>query len=146
MTLLTQVFVEQGSGIPDASAFDVLENAIQQGKVRYLMALQEGGHVIGVVSLTFGFSTVRMTPFAILGDLYVHPGHRGRGAAAQLLRSAMDAAHAEGCAYMITMTADGMEGIFERCRWQRGKTLIHFEIDPEGAPPSLTLTGDITFD
>ncbi len=146
LMLLTQVFVERGAGMPDRAAFDVLENAIQQGKVRYLMALEEGGRVIGVVSLTFGFSTIRMKPFALLADLYVHPGHRGRGAAAMLVRSAMDEAHSAGCDYIVTETAGGMEGIFERCGWAEGKAVMRFDVDLEGPPPSLNITGEITFD
>lgn len=145
LPLLSQFFVESGVTVPDAAAFEALEGAIRQDRIRYFMCM-EAGRVIGVVSLTFGFSTFRMRPFALLGDLYVHPGHRGRGAAAAMVLAAMDGAHREGCAYVSTLAAQKMEGIFERYGWTRTPQALTCEINLEGAPPSLTLTGDITFD
>ncbi len=145
LQLLSQVFVEQGVGMPDKEAFDALENAIKSGRVRYYMALEED-RVVGVVSLTFGFSTIKMKPFALLGDLYVHPGHRGRGAAAALVMSAMDDAHRNGCDYMTTQTAEGMEGIFERYGWVQEARVLRYPVDLDGPPPSLKITGEITFD
>lgn len=143
--LLTQVFVEQGVGMPDMQAFETLESAIKSGRVRYFMAL-EGDRVVGVVSLTFGFSTIRMRPFALLSDLYVHPGHRGRGAAASLVVAAMDDAHREKCDYVSTQTAEGLEGIFERYGWSRDVRTMIYNVDLDGPPPSLKITGDFTFD
>lgn len=145
LALLSQVFVEQGVGMPDTAAFDDLENAIKSGRVRYFMALEQD-RVVGVVSLTFGFSTIRMKPIALLGDLYVHPGHRGRGAAAALIMAAMDNAHRERCDYVTTQTAEGMEGIFERYGWATSNRTLLYDVDLEGAPPSLKITGDFTFD
>ncbi|MCP4873217.1 MAG: GNAT family N-acetyltransferase [Proteobacteria bacterium] len=145
LPLLSQVFVEQGVGMPDKEAFDTLENAIKSGRVRYFMAL-ESDRVVGVVSLTFGFSTVRMKPFALLSDLYVHPGHRGRGAAAALVVAAMDDAHRERCDYVSTQTAAGLEGIFERYGWSSDVRTMIYHVDLEGPPPSLKITGDFTFD
>ena len=93
LPLLSQFLIESGSELPEARDLELLDNAIRQDKVRFYMALEGEERVVGVVSLTLGFSTMRMQPFALLGDLYVHPGHRGRGAAATLLLAAMDAAH-----------------------------------------------------
>ena len=70
----------------------------------------------------------------------------GDGAAAMLVRSAMDEAHSAGCDYIVTETAGGMEGIFERCGWAEGKAVMRFDVDLEGPPPSLNITGEITFD
>jgi GNAT superfamily N-acetyltransferase len=145
LPLLSQFFIESGVIVPDTGAFDVLEGAIRSDRIRYFMCM-EAGRVIGVVSLTLGFSTFRMRPFALLGDLYVHPGHRGRGAAAALVLAAMDGAHREGCAYVSTLEANKMEGIFERYGWVRSPITLTYEIDLQAAPPSLTLTGEITFD
>ena len=145
LPLLSQFFIESGVTVPDASAFDALEGAIRSDRIRYLMCM-EAGRVIGVVSLTLGFSTFRMRPFALLSDLYVHPGHRGRGAAASLVLAAMDGAHREGCAYVSTLAAERMEGIFERYGWEASAEALTYEIDLQAAPPSLTLTGEITFD
>jgi len=145
LALLSQVFVEQGVGMPGKESFEVLENAIKSGRVRYFMAL-EGDRVVGVVSLTLGFSTVRMRPFALLSDLYVHPGHRGRGAAAALLVAAMDDAHRERCDFVSSHTADGMEGIFERYGWTRDVRTMIYPVDLDGPPPSLKITGDFTFE
>ena len=81
LQLLSQFLIEAGGELPDSESFELLETAIQMGRIRYFMALETDQRVVGVVSVTMGFSTLKMRPIAMLGDLYVHPGHRGRGAA-----------------------------------------------------------------
>jgi len=110
------------------------------------MALETDQRVVGVVSLSMGFSTIKMQPIAMLGDLYVHPGHRGRGAARALVLAAMDQAHAQGCAWISSETSWGLEGILERYGWQPVQDVMRYETDLAGPPPSLGLTGDFTFD
>lgn len=146
LQLLSQFLIEAGGSLPDSEAFENLETAIQTGRIRYFMALESDQRVVGVVSLTMGFSTVRMSPIAMLGDLYVHPGHRGRGAARALVLAAMDDAHAQGCAWITSETAQGLEGIFERYGWTQAAKVLRYEPDLQGPPPSLGLTGDFTFD
>lgn len=145
LPLLSQFFIENNVTVPDAAAFETLEASIRSDRIRYFMCM-EAGRVIGVISLTLGFSTMRMRPYALAGDLYVHPGHRGRGAAAALVLAVMDGAHSEGCAYVTTLAAQKMEGIFERYGWARTPEALTYEVDVDAAPPSLTLTGEITFD
>ena len=146
LQLLSQFLIEGGGQLPDSEAFELLETAIQTGRIRYYMALETDQRVVGVVSLSLGFSTVKMQPIAMLGDLYVHPGHRGRGAARALVLAAMDQAHAEGCAWISSETSEGLEGIFERYGWSLVRDIMRYEPDLEGPPPSLSLTGDFTFD
>ena len=146
LQLLSQFLIEAGGGLPDTEAFEHLETAIQTGRIRYFMALEGEQRVVGVVSLTFGFSTVKMQPVAVLGDLYVHPGHRGRGAARALVLGAMDDAHANGCAWVTSENSEGLEGIFERYGWTEGPRALRYLPDLNGPPPSLALTGDFTFD
>ena len=146
LQLLSQFLIESGAGLPDSESFEHLETAIQTGRIRYFMALESDQRVVGVVSLTAGFSTIRMKPIAMLSDLYVHPGHRGRGAARALVLAAMDDAHAEGCAWVTSETAQGLEGIFERYGWVTVERVLRYTPDLNGPPPSLGLTGDFTFD
>jgi GNAT superfamily N-acetyltransferase len=146
LQLLSQFLIESGEPLPDTAAFEHLETAIQMNRIRYFMALETDQRVVGVVSMTFGFSTVKMQPIALLSDLYVHPGHRGRGAARALVLAAMDDAHAQGCAWVTSETSQGLEGIFERYGWEHTSTMLRYMPDLEGPPPSLALTGDFTFD
>jgi GNAT superfamily N-acetyltransferase len=146
LQLLSQFLIEGGEALPDTESFEHLETAIQTGKIRYFMALESDQRVVGVVSLTFGFSTRKMKPIAVLGDLYVHPGHRGRGAARALVLAAMDDAHANGCAWVTSESSQGLEGIFERYGWTRSPSALRYVPDLKGPPPSLALTGDFTFD
>ncbi len=146
LPLLSQFLIEASVSLPAKDDLDRMESAIRSDRVRFYMAMTEEQRVIGVVSLTMGFSTMRMAPFAMLGDLYVHPGHRGRGAAAALLVSAMDAAHQERCSLVTTNTAAGMEGLFERYKWERSEGTMSYEVDLDGPPPSLTITGELVFD
>ena len=143
--LLSQFLVQSGASLPDSAALDLMENAVRMDRVRYYMALEEG-RVVGVVSLTMGFSTWHMKPYAVLSDLYVHPGSRGRGVAAKLLIGSMDGAHEAGCFRMVTEAHKGMEGIFDRAGWRDGDAVVQFSIHLDEAPPSLTITGSITFD
>ena len=145
LALLTQVFLESGLGVPDKAALDRFENTIRQDRVRFLMAL-EGQRVVGVISVSMSFSTMAMRPYAILGDLYVHPGHRGRGCAAALVVAGMDAAHAEGCTHLVTVSHDGLEGIYERFGWERTQDTLQAKLDLDGPPPGLLATGDFYFD
>lgn len=145
LPLLSQSFVESGVPVPDTAAFDALEGAIKQDRIRFYVCMEEG-RLVGVVSVTFGFSTFRMRPFALLADLYVHPGHRGRGAAAALVLAAMDGAHQAGCAFLTTLGAQRMEGIFARYSWKAVGRALTYEVDLGGPPPSLTFTGEVTFD
>jgi GNAT superfamily N-acetyltransferase len=146
LQLLSQFLMEAGHPMPDKDALDRLEGAVRTDRIRFYMALAEGGRVVGVVSLTTSFSTRRMSPYGIVSDLYVHPGYRGRGAASALLLAAMDGAHASGCSYIVTENADGMEGVFDRVGWESKVGLMHYEVNLDAAPPSLTITGEITFD
>jgi GNAT superfamily N-acetyltransferase len=146
LPLLSQFLVEWQGPSPDAAALGRLEQAVKQDRIRYYMALEEGRGAVGVVSLTFGFMTLQLQPMALLGDLYVHPGHRGRGAAAALLLAAMDAAHEARCGMVVTASAENMEGIFERYGWKRRNLAMAYEVDLLGPPPSITITGDVKFD
>ena len=146
LQLLSQFLIESAEPLPDSEAFEQLETAIQTGRIRYFMALETDQRVVGVISMTFGFSTVKMQPIALLADLYVHPGHRGRGAARALVLAAMDEAHAQGCAWVTSETSQGLEGIFERYGWEQIRKVLRYEPDLDGPPPSLALTGDFTFD
>ena len=145
LALLTQVFLENDKGVPDKAALDRFEKTIRQDRVRFLMAL-EGPRVVGVISLTFSFSTMQMRPYAILGDLYVHPGHRGRGCAAALVVAGMDAAHAEGCTHLVTVSYEGLEGIYQRFGWEAKADTLVANLDLDGPPPGLLATGDFYFD
>lgn len=127
--------------MPDKEALDRLENAVRSDRVRYYMSIEEGGRVVGVVSLTVGFSAMSMSQYGVVGDLYVHPGHRGRGSAAALLFAVMDAAHADGCGYVLCHSAGGMEGLFGRAGWAESHAPLRYDIDLEGPPPSLSQTG-----
>ena len=146
LPLLSQFLIESRRELPATQDLELLDDAIRQDRVRFYMAIEGEQRVIGVVSLTLGFSTMRMQPFALLGDLYVHPGHRGRGAAAALLLAAMDAAHEQRCGFLTTETAGGMEGLFQRFGWQTTTDVMAVEINLLGAPPSLTITGELVFD
>ena len=63
-----------------------------------------------------------------------------------MLLAAMDAAHEMRCGFLTTETAGGMEGLFQRFGWQHTTDVMAVEINLNGAPPSLTITGDLVFD
>lgn len=146
LPLLSQFLNEWGRPLPDPEALGRLEQAIRQDRIRYYMALEGERGVVGVVSLTFAFSTLCMQPMAYLADLYVHPSQRGRGVAAALLLAAMDGAHEARCGQIVCASTQGMEGFFERFRWKDGSAAMVYDVDLLGPPPSITITGDVRFD
>jgi len=76
-----------------------------------LVARDDDGAVVGMVSLLFSVSTALGAPAAVLEDLVVDPAHRGRGVGGALLDAALAAAIDRDCARVTLLTdADNTGG------------------------------------
>ncbi|MBC2608110.1 GNAT family N-acetyltransferase [Pelagicoccus albus] len=73
------------------------------GKI--LLAQNEAGKVIGMVSLLFTVSTALGSKVALLEDMIVHPDFRGKGCGSKLVGAAMELAKELDC-HRITLLTD----------------------------------------
>ena len=69
-----------------------------------ILMLCEGTSLLGMVNLLYTVSTALGGRVAILEDMIVHPGHRGRGAGSKLLQAAVDLARSAGCRRITLLT------------------------------------------
>lgn len=106
--LLAVLFAQEAEFRPDAEvqsrALVRLLNAPDSALL--LVAREQAGEVVGMVSLLFAVSTALGGPVALLEDMVVAPSHRGRGVGGALLDAALLAASDRGCG-RVTLLTDG---------------------------------------
>ncbi len=66
----------------------------------FIVASVPGG-LAGIVSLTFGESSYKVSPFAWCDDLYVDPAHRRTGLGTRLLEEAVRVAAERNCSNIL---------------------------------------------
>lgn len=69
-----------------------------------VLVAREGAEVVGMVVVLHTVSTALGAPAAILEDLVVSPGRRGRGIGSALVRAAVAHAREQGCARITLLT------------------------------------------
>ncbi len=74
----------------------VFARALQEPGIRYICA-EDGGVIVGFLSLTSRESLYRQGRLAYLDEIVVEEGHRSRGVGAALLRGAEELAREAGC-------------------------------------------------
>lgn len=80
---------EIGEEAPTAEALIRLREAIGRGDITFYGCEAEGD-LLGVCSVTRGFSTFNYQPSGVLEDFYILPAHRHRGLARGLVRFARE--------------------------------------------------------
>jgi GNAT superfamily N-acetyltransferase len=105
--LLAILFSQEVEFAPDAAKQAAgLRTILSDPRVGAILVVRENGAIVGMVSLLFTVSTFLGAKVALLEDMMVHPGQRGKGHGTRLLRAAIERAQAEGCA-RITLLTDG---------------------------------------
>jgi ribosomal protein S18 acetylase RimI-like enzyme len=97
-----------------------------------VLAVVEGGRVLGFTQLYPSFSSVSMRPIWVLNDLYVAEAARCRGVGARLLRAARDHALKTGAARLALSTAatnTKAQALYERDGWRRDDEFFHYEYE-----------------
>ncbi len=111
--LLAILFFQEAEFRPDADAQSRALGALldDSAGALLLVARDDDGAVVGMVSLLFSVSTALGAPAAVLEDLVVDPAHRGRGVGGSLLDAALAAAIDRDCARVTLLTdADNTGG------------------------------------
>lgn len=107
---MTAFYAETGTPMDASLTRRAFTRLIEEDALGRVWLLEAGAEVAGYAVLTLGFSLEYGGRDAFLDDLYVSPGHRGRG----LGRTALDAVVAE-------------------CRL-RGVRALHLEVARDNAP------------
>lgn len=89
--LLSMLFSQEAEFKPDLSAqTHALDQIIHQPEIgELLVARDQTGEVIGMVSLLYSVSTALGGRVALLEDMVMHPNYRNQGIGSQLLQSAI---------------------------------------------------------
>ena len=100
---------EIGEDAPDADALKRLKQAVETERILFF-GCEEDGRLIGLCSVTLGFSTFVYDVCGTFEDFYILPQARGRGIARALARFAWQES---GAKTMTVGCADCDQGMYE---------------------------------
>jgi ribosomal protein S18 acetylase RimI-like enzyme len=115
--------------VDDPRARSFLEERVAHDESVVLVARQHGA-AIGFCQLYPCFASVSLTRMYVLYDLFVDPRGRRRGAAAALLRAAVDYAGSQGAGQLMLQTAVtnlAAQRLYEREGWVRDNDFYVYE-------------------
>lgn len=113
---------------PDTGlARDFLGERLRLGDSTIFLAM-DSGFAVGFTQLYPSFSTVSLQPLLILNDLYVLPGHRGKGWGEALLKKAQEYCAEAGCKGLAleTGTENPARHLYERLGWEQDAHCFHY--------------------
>jgi GNAT superfamily N-acetyltransferase len=112
--LLAGLFAQEADFSPDAErqgrALGLILDSPDSGRV---YCADQGGAVVGMVTILFTISTAEGGRAAWLEDMVVRPDRRGRGIGLRLLLHAMHEAKATGCKRITLLTDATNRGAFQ---------------------------------
>ena len=128
--LLAGFFGEEGFATPPARLVANLDRMLADDTCW----VADGNHSVGVITVTT-MLYVEWGRLAEIGDLYVIPGHRGRGLARRLIAAAVDWAGRRGCSgTYATLTPDG------EARHQLSRFYAKLDFRPTGRTTMMRVT------
>jgi GNAT superfamily N-acetyltransferase len=106
VALLGILFSQESEFAPDdAKQASALEKILSDETVGRIYVAREGGQVVAMATLLYTISTAEGGMAALLEDVVVQPGHRGRGIGSALLRHLLAEARKQG-ALRVTLLTD----------------------------------------
>lgn len=89
------------SGFVEGYSDESIERFLDSDRnIVYIGAFVDG-EIVGIVSLTFGSSSYKLSPFAWCDDLYVKKSHRRMGIGRELLIKAGEIARTRNCSNIL---------------------------------------------
>lgn len=118
--LLAQLFGQEVEFVADAATqARGLQRILEAPDSGDILVLADDDRPVGMVSLLYLTSTALGSRVALLEDMVVRPGQRGRGCGSLLLKAAIDCARQRGCR-RITLLTDGHNLDAQRFYMQHG--------------------------
>lgn len=103
--LLTELFTQEQDFQPDRDKQRRgLQSILDNPAMGRLFVVRVGGRVVGMANLLITVSTAEGAPVALLEDVIVSAGHRGRGLGRQLLEHVIAWVGAAGMARITLLT------------------------------------------
>jgi len=131
--LLARFFEEEGFATPTARLAENLDRMLADDTC-WVAVMTDDNRSVGVITVTT-MLYVEWGRLAEIGDLYVIPGHRGRGLARRLITAAVDWAGRRGCSGIyVTLTPDG------EARHQLSRFYANLDFRPTGRTTMMRVT------
>ncbi|OGA72014.1 MAG: hypothetical protein A3G81_32070 [Betaproteobacteria bacterium RIFCSPLOWO2_12_FULL_65_14] len=125
VALLGILFSQESEFAPDdAKQTRALEKILSDATVGRIYVARDAGGVVAMATLLYTISTAEGGMAALLEDVVVRPGHRGRGIGSALLRYLLAEAKKQG-ALRVTLLTDAQND-----RAQRLYSKLGFEPSP----------------
>jgi GNAT superfamily N-acetyltransferase len=131
--LLARFFEEEGFATPPARLAENLDRMLIDPSC-WVALMIDSSQTVGVITVATTLY-VEWGRLAEIGDLYVIPGHRGRGLARRLIAAAVDWAGGRGCSgTYVTLTPDG------EARHQLSRFYAKLDFRPTGRTTMMLVT------
>ncbi|MTI62697.1 MAG: GNAT family N-acetyltransferase [Methylophaga sp.] len=103
--LLNQLFSQEADFAADKTKqMRAVTEILSQPDSGQILILRKDGQVAGMVSLLYLISTAMGGKVALLEDMIIAEGYRGRGLGQELLTAAIDFARQQGCLRITLLT------------------------------------------
>lgn len=112
----------------DEAAKERLGEAVAQGRIVFFAARQ-AGEVLGICSLTVGFSTYRTSPIGLMEDFFVVPQARGRGVGRLLVERLLAEASQQRCGSVLIGCGADQIPMYEHFGFKRLGTMMAIDVD-----------------
>jgi ribosomal protein S18 acetylase RimI-like enzyme len=117
LALHRDFFAEEGYPFREEESRGNLARLLEEPGLGRVLVMDEDGRVIGYLVLTFGFSLEFGGRDGLVDELYVSPGHRGRGLGTRALEAAEAACREQGIRalhLMVERSKDGAQALYRR--------------------------------
>jgi len=112
MTQLTEASGYEGWQVSPERVEESLRKMADNDAYQVLLAEDEG-QVVGLLSLSFRHTLFHLAPSALIDELVVEQGHRGRGVGQRLMAEAIERCRAAGCCEVEVSTERSNEAAQE---------------------------------
>ena len=117
LALHRDFFAEDGYAFREKESRANLARLLAEPGLGRVFVMEEGGRTVGYLVLTFGFSLEFGGRDGLVDELYVAPGHRGRGLGTRALEAAEAACREQGIRALhlvVERYKDGAQALYRR--------------------------------
>jgi ribosomal protein S18 acetylase RimI-like enzyme len=117
LALHRDFFAEEGYPFREEESRVNLARLLEEPGLGRVLVMDEDGRVIGYLVLTFGFSLEFGGRDGLVDELYVSPGHRGRGLGTRALDAAEAVCREQGIRAVhlaVERYKDGVQALYRR--------------------------------